>query len=49
MREELEISKLLSTDIPYIRNRTLVVWGMGNTSVYYYEGLKRLEKDGFVI
>lgn len=32
-----------------VHDRTLVVWGTGNTSLLYYEGLKRLEKEGFII
>jgi hypothetical protein len=32
-----------------VHDRTLVVWGTGNTSLLYYEGLKRLENEGFII
>lgn len=39
---------ILNEDIN-IADRTLVVWGTGNTSLLYYEGLKRLEREGFVV
>lgn len=46
-RESFE--KMLRTDIPDISGKELWIFGAGNTANLYYNGLQRLEQEGFVI
>ena len=46
-REQLEA--FLEKDIPCLNSKKIVIWGTGNTAQLYYEGLTRLETEGFSI
>lgn len=39
----------LTENIPQTEGKELIIYGMGNTARLYYEGIKRLEKEGFEI
>lgn len=45
--DRLELEKLLCENIPQLSGKQVWIWGAGNTAQLYYEGLKRLEKEGF--
>lgn len=49
MEYKESLVEFLTQDKPDMSNRTLVAWGTGNTAQLYYEGFKRLEREGFVI
>ena len=44
-----KLDEYLNDKVTDVHNRTIVAWGMGNTGLLYYEGLKRLEKEDFRI
>ncbi|MBP3294944.1 MAG: hypothetical protein J6M27_00075, partial [Lachnospiraceae bacterium] len=44
-----DLESLLTSNIPDIQNKNLWIFGAGNTAVLYYNGLKRLETEGFFI
>ncbi|MBR6223507.1 MAG: FkbM family methyltransferase [Lachnospiraceae bacterium] len=44
-----KLCSFLKKDIPQIEGKKLWIFGAGNTSVLYYNGLMRLEKEGFYI
>lgn len=44
-REDLEAA--LSGSIPDVSNRNIWIWGAGNTSQLYQEGLGRLQEQVF--
>lgn len=46
--ERLELEKLLCENIPQLSGKQVWIWGAGNTAELYFEGLKRLEKEGFL-
>ena len=43
------LKQQLSQNIPMIEGRKMIIYGIGNTAKLYYEGFKRLEKEGFEI
>ena len=43
------IEKILIENISEIKNKELWIFGAGNTASLYYNGLLRLEKEGFYI
>ena len=44
-----DIEKILREDFPKIKGKELWIFGAGNTAALYYNGLLRLEKEGFLI
>lgn len=48
MTEREELKRLLEIN-PDFRTLPLYIWGTGNTSDLYQEGLKRLENEGYII
>lgn len=45
-RKSLE--EVLMKDVPAIEGKKVYIWGTGNTALLYEEGIKRLEKEGFL-
>lgn len=43
------LEKMLSENMPDIHDKELWIFGAGNTAALYYNGLLRLEKEGFYI
>ena len=48
MQEREQLEELLNCDIDF-KAFNLYIWGTGNTSDLYQEGLKRLEEEGIII
>ena len=46
-RKDVEI--LLEDNVTLVKNKELWIFGAGNTAALYYNGLLRLEKEGFYI
>lgn len=46
-REKFE--SLLNENVPEMDEKTIVIWGTGNTAALYYEGLARLREESFEI
>lgn len=44
-----DVERLLTENVPEIENKELWIFGAGNTAALYYNGLLRLEKEGFYI
>ncbi len=44
-----EVEKILTENFPDIKNRELWIFGAGNTASLYYNGLIRLQEEGFYI
>ncbi len=44
-----DVERLLTENVPEIENKELWIFGAGNTAALYYNGLLRLEKEGFFI
>lgn len=44
-----ELYNALHENIPNFDGKKLFIWGIGNTALLYQEGLKRLEKENFLI